>query len=302
MLNQYPARVSGNQQKSVRKQGNNSTIKHDQRTPNLFMTAQMMQAQQSIGNKAIQQYMSSMYKENEPLDQQEQRHDKIMEESMENMSVEEILAMPPSPEKRNREVMERDLNLAQKTIDQILTQYDGSLEEVETYFPSIKVRFRLSIIEVIDRDTPEAYVHIKINPERKVKGSKAKRKEDERKAREKLEKVESRTTGAHFFSRHGAETTRREQRKRATTGETPDGVRGRAVDSSRFLSSAIELEVLQRAEKIHDVTKKDVFTFDLNYEIGEGYRVRDDKLVKTKRVTAVFRNGDMITLFPVIGE
>jgi RHS repeat-associated protein len=63
-----------------------------------------------------------------------------------------------------------------------------------------------------------------------------------------LKAEEELVNGAHFLSRHGAGTTMESQFTRATTGLTPDLVQKGAVNSSKFLSNKIQLEVLEKAK------------------------------------------------------
>jgi hypothetical protein len=79
------------------------------------------------------------------------------------------------------------------------------------------------------------------------------------------------SSNAHFFSRHGAQTTNAQQYTRATTGVTPDGFAGNPVNSARFLTHREQLNALHSALEINQRTGKKVFTFDAGYTVGEGY-------------------------------
>jgi hypothetical protein len=115
-----------------------------------------------------------------------------------------------------------------------------------------------------------------------------------------LAKMENGTQGAHYYSRHGAQTTLDEQYTRATTGVTPDGFAGRTADSSRFLSNQAQLNAAQRAETIYQQTGKTNITFDTGEIIGEGYLKGGGDLVRTTNVTAYYKNGELYTIFPAL--
>jgi RHS repeat-associated protein len=103
---------------------------------------------------------------------------------------------------------------------------------------------------------------------------------------------------SHFFSRHGAGTTIEQQHIRATTGMTPDGVAGNKVDSSRFFSHQLQLQAAQRAQTIFRQTGKTSFSFDMKTMVGEGFTMGGGELFWTSNVTAVFKNGQLMTLYP----
>jgi RHS repeat-associated protein len=117
-------------------------------------------------------------------------------------------------------------------------------------------------------------------------------------AEAKLAAMESGTEGAHFLARHGAQTTLQQQLTRATTGLTPDGVAGRAVASSRFLTHELQLEALEMAEAAYVPGMKEV-TLDMGKVVGEGY-LKGGGAVKTSTSVQVYynSNGEIITLFP----
>lgn len=120
----------------------------------------------------------------------------------------------------------------------------------------------------------------------------------ENNAQLQLSRMESSTNGAHYYSRHGAQTTLQQQYLRATTGYTPDGYAGRIGDASKFLSNQIQLNAAQRAETIYNQTGRNSFSFDMGENIGEGYLRGGQNLVSSSKVTAVFRNGKLYTLYP----
>ena len=112
----------------------------------------------------------------------------------------------------------------------------------------------------------------------------------------KLESVSH--PNAHFFSRHGAQTTLAQQQVRATTGMTPDGVAGRIVDAGRFLTHRAQLRALERALTIFKQTGKRVFEFRMDEIIGEGFLRGGTAYAETSKVLAVFRDGKLLTLYP----
>ena len=85
------------------------------------------------------------------------------------------------------------------------------------------------------------------------------------------------------------------------TGLTPDGFAGNIVDSSRFLSHRGQLNAVQAAKEIYSRTGKKVFTFDVGYEVGEGFVRNSTDLVRTSNVRVVFdANGKIKTMFPFL--
>lgn len=87
-------------------------------------------------------------------------------------------------------------------------------------------------------------------------------------ASQQLAKMEGGTSGAHYYSRHGAGTTLDQQYTRATTGLTPDGFAGKPVDASRFLSNQAQLNAAQRAQTIYKQTGQTSFSFNMGEIIG----------------------------------
>ncbi|MDN4621054.1 pre-toxin TG domain-containing protein [Paenibacillus sp. PsM32] len=120
----------------------------------------------------------------------------------------------------------------------------------------------------------------------------------ENNAQLQLSRMESSTNGAHYYSRHGAQTTLQQQYLRATNGYTPDGYAGRIGDASKFLSNQIQLNTAQRAETIYNQIGRNSFSFDRGENIGEGYLRGGQNLVSSSKVTAVFRNGKLYILYP----
>lgn len=87
---------------------------------------------------------------------------------------------------------------------------------------------------------------------------------------------------------------------RATTGLTPDGFAGVSVDASRFLSNQAQLRAVQRAQTIFRQTGRRSFSFQMEGIIGEGYLRGGVELVETTNVQAVFRNGQLFTIYPLL--
>jgi filamentous hemagglutinin len=116
-----------------------------------------------------------------------------------------------------------------------------------------------------------------------------------------LERLQASNSGAHFLSRHGSETTIDEQYIRATTGLTPDGVQGPIVDATRFVSNQDMLDAAMQAIKQYNSTGASSFDFVMGRVIGEGYTKGGANYLVTQNVRAVFRNGKLYTLFPLIG-
>jgi hypothetical protein len=107
---------------------------------------------------------------------------------------------------------------------------------------------------------------------------------------------------AHFYKRHGAQTTLEQQKQRAMHKDRPDGGRDRRkTDASRFISHQAELNAVQRANLIHQNTHDNVVTFEMSEIIGEGYaKNTDNPVIKTRTVMGRFENGKLVTLFPLL--
>ena len=121
-------------------------------------------------------------------------------------------------------------------------------------------------------------------------------------AESKLAAIEAGTADAHFLSRHGAQTTLQEQLTRATTGLTPDGIAGRAVASSRFLSHEIQLEAFELAQAAYKPAMAGKGTvIEMGKTIGEGY-LKGGGSVKSSTSFQVFynNNGEITTMYPLI--
>ena len=79
---------------------------------------------------------------------------------------------------------------------------------------------------------------------------------------------------------------------------TPDGYQKAPVDASRFFSNQQELQAAQRAQTIFQQTGKTSFSFEMESSIGEGFTKGGGAYVQTNTVQAVFRNGQLFTMFP----
>lgn len=110
--------------------------------------------------------------------------------------------------------------------------------------------------------------------------------------------MESAIPNAHFYSRHGSQTTLAEQYLRATTGVTPDGYHLRPVNSSRFSSNQAQLNSAQRSETIYRQTRANKINFSMDDIIGEGYKRGGQTYIKSSKVVAIFRNDQLYTMYP----
>lgn len=121
-------------------------------------------------------------------------------------------------------------------------------------------------------------------------------------AETKLAATEATTQGSHFYSRHGAQTTIQQQLQRATTGLTPDGLQGKPVSATRFLSHDFELEALEKALAAYKPEMKGKGTvIDMGKIIGEGYFKGGGNVQQSTKVQVYYNNsGDIITMFPKI--
>ena len=109
-------------------------------------------------------------------------------------------------------------------------------------------------------------------------------------------------SNSHFYDRHGAHLSDASLLQRTHTGLTPDGVSGPIVDSTRFTSHVNQLESAQRAQNIMNrfgsSVGTEVITFDAGREIGVGYGRLGSILQSSSSVKAVFRDGNLITMYP----
>jgi hypothetical protein len=108
------------------------------------------------------------------------------------------------------------------------------------------------------------------------------------------------TSGGHFLSRHGAQTSLSSQYMRSVSGLTPEGIVLGEVNASRFFSNELQLEAVNMAKSQFAATGKTSFTFDMGRSIGEGYLKGGGRgsYRTTTRVTASFKNGQLNTLYP----
>ena len=102
----------------------------------------------------------------------------------------------------------------------------------------------------------------------------------------------------HGLRRHGAGTTRAQQRYSARTGVCPDGKRGRPEDSSRFLSPEDQAEAIQIALKKAPENGGPV-VFDMGRIVAEGYlKGGRGPLIQTSQVQATFNKaGQLVSIF-----
>lgn len=149
-------------------------------------TYDLMRLQQSIGNKARQRMLQHMFLEsndsesdlpsnamNEQKSTPSSKHRKKAEQyldqqvkhedTLEAKSISDILAMAPTSSTRTREEMERDIRVAELTVDKVIAE-STSLDEVSSYFPLLQMRFGLKSIEIEGAGTPDVQVALEINP------------------------------------------------------------------------------------------------------------------------------------------
>lgn len=110
---------------------------------------------------------------------------------------------------------------------------------------------------------------------------------------------------AHFFSRHGAQTTLDQQFIRSTTGMTPDGVQQRfLVDSTRFLTHEAQLASYDMAIAQYQIHGRRVFNFTMNEIVGEGYFANGATYGTSDVVRVIIdsRTGAPNTMFPLLGK
>jgi RHS repeat-associated protein len=117
----------------------------------------------------------------------------------------------------------------------------------------------------------------------------------------KLAEMES-LSGSHFLSRHGSQTSLSSQYQRATTGLTPDGVVLTEVNATRFFSEDIQLAAVNMAKSEFAATGKTTFKFQMKMPVGEGYLKGGGagSYRTTSEVQAVFKQGELNTIYPVI--
>ena len=134
----------------------------------------------------------------------------------------------------------------------------------------------------------------------------------ERRRRERRMEQQDQRAGGHAHARHGGHVTNRQLEIRAQTGLMPNGVHGSAVDSSAFSSGDIEqschaiavqryFQAIQRNSEIRNGRHVDIF----NYGSVVGHIIPRGNTREAARTTthvcAVFRDGELITLYPTGG-
>lgn len=120
-------------------------------------------------------------------------------------------------------------------------------------------------------------------------------------AAKNLRKLESETPGAHFESRHGASTTRKQQKLRATKGQIPPGNEiGSLKDSSRFLKASDQLESYNKGMEHYKKTGLKSFIIEMDRPVGEGYTMKEGIYKQTSRVQVVIRKDKIYNLYPFI--
>jgi LysM repeat protein len=115
-----------------------------------------------------------------------------------------------------------------------------------------------------------------------------------------LSALENSNQGAHFYQRHGAQTTLEQQQIRAATGLTPDGVNGPIVDSARFLDNGSLYEGAQRAQVIYERNGQTSVLIEFDQNIGEGYLKGGEIYARTNIAQFVFKNERLYTAYPVL--
>jgi len=112
------------------------------------------------------------------------------------------------------------------------------------------------------------------------------------------------SSGGHFLSRHGAQTSLSSQYQRAVSGLTPEGTVLGGVNASRFLSHDLQLEAAKIAQTQFAASGKTTFTFNMGKVVGEGYLRGGGagSYRMTTEVQAVFKDGKLHTLFPLIKQ
>jgi Possible hemagglutinin (DUF637)/Pre-toxin domain with VENN motif len=86
--------------------------------------------------------------------------------------------------------------------------------------------------------------------------------------------MEMERNNAHFLSRHGDQVTLEQLERRAQTGLTPEGVTGRPIDSTRWLSNDDMLAAIRQAETSWASGARPAgnsFVWDAMRTVGDGY-------------------------------
>ncbi len=110
------------------------------------------------------------------------------------------------------------------------------------------------------------------------------------------------STGGHFLSRHGAQTSLSSQYNRAISGMTPEGILLKEVDASRFLSDKIQLEAVNMAKAEFAISGRSNFVLDMKKIVGEGYLKGGGRgsYRTATQVQASFKDGQLQTIYPVL--
>jgi hypothetical protein len=110
------------------------------------------------------------------------------------------------------------------------------------------------------------------------------------------------STGGHFLSRHGAQTSLSSQYMRSVSGLTPEGIALGETNATRFFSNELQLEAVKMAETRFNSTGETGFPFDMGKLVGEGYLKGGGagSYRTTTQVWAQFKNGQLNTIYPLI--
>lgn len=89
---------------------------------------------------------------------------------------------------------------------------------------------------------------------------------------------------------------------RAISGLTPEGVILGEVNASRFFSNELQLEAVNMAKAQFAANGKTSFKFNMGKSVGEGYLKGGGagSYRATTQVQAVFKNGLLHTLYPLL--
>lgn len=105
--------------------------------------------------------------------------------------------------------------------------------------------------------------------------------------------------GGHSGARHGPETTLEQQRGRATTGLTPDGMRKARHDASRFFRWQDQDEAIQKAIPQWNANPRRSIDIPFEHLVGEGYLRGGTQYAETHVVRVMFNDrGQAYTSFP----
>lgn len=122
----------------------------------------------------------------------------------------------------------------------------------------------------------------------------------ERKAGLILKKIQNRNPGTHFYSRHGAQTSLRQQKLRSITGITPDKTIGHPTHSFKWSSNVDLLHYHNKAKAIHMRSGQRTVDIIAPSIIGEGYLKGGKKLYFTRKARFIFDHGKLVTSFPIL--